>query len=254
MKNRFYVLEIIVTIFFILNSTNSNCQSLKNTEWTRVLVENNVEGNLIVNKQLTKKPIKYLFLEDTVLISIDESYSTTALYSINGNILSIGNFVKYKIDSLSDQLLIVSDLPKQGIPASTLGIFTLMSTNFIFDFLKQSQQLTIIGDSVILANELFCPVYNGDINNIFSERGAFAYSAYKGSFTISRDGYIRDIQILKGTKDDIIRISNKLISTKGNWIIPPTPKPFDYKIDFELLIGEVGDFYGANIFLHPRKK
>lgn len=254
MQNRFNVLEIIATIFFILNSVNSNCQSLKNTEWIRILVENNVEGNIIVNQQLSKKPIKYFFLEDSVLISADESYSTKVLYSINGGILSIGNFVKYKIDSLSEQLLIVSDLPKQGIPTSKLGIFTLMNTDFIFDFLKQSQQLTIINDSVILANELFCPVYNGDISMIFSQRGAFSYSVYKGSFTISKDGNIRDIQILKGTKDDIVRISNTLISTKGHWIIPPTPKPYDCKIDFQLSITEVGDFFGANIYFHPLKK
>lgn len=254
MQTRFYVLEIVATIFFIINSANSNCQSLKNTEWTRILVENNVEGNFIINQQLSKKPIKYFFLEDSVLISADESYSTKVLYSINDGILSIGNFVKYKIDSLSDQLLIVSDVPKQGIPPSRLGIFTLMNTDFIFDYLKQSQQLTIIGDSVILANELFCPVYNGEINTIFSQRGPFSYSTYKGSFTISKDGNIRDIQIMKGTKDDIVRISNTLISTKGYWVIPPTPKPFDCKMDFELLISEVGDFSGVNIYFHPKKK
>ena len=254
MQARFYLLEIVATIFFILNSANSNCQSLKNTEWTRILVENNVKGSLIVNQQLSKNPIKYFFLEDSVLISADESYSTKVSYSINGGILSIGNFVKYKIDSLSDQLLIVSDVPKQGIPSSRLGIFTLMNTNFIFDYLRQNHQLTIIEDSVILANELFCPVYNGEINTLFSQMGSFAHGAYKGYFTISKDGNIRDIQILKGTKDDIVRISNMLISTKGYWIIPPTPKPFNCKIDFELLITGVGDFSGTNIYLHPKEK
>ena len=132
MLTRFYILQIVGTIFFNLYSVNSTCQSLKNTEWTRILVENNVDGNFIVDQQLTKKPIKYFFLEDSVLISTNESYSTKVLYSIQGGILTIGNFVKYKIDSLNEQLLIVSDVAKQGIPPSRLGVFTLMNTDFIF--------------------------------------------------------------------------------------------------------------------------
>ena len=254
MLTRFYILQIVGTIFFNLYSVNSICQSLKNTEWTRILVENNVDGNFIVDQQLTKKPIKYFFLEDSVLISTNESYSTKVLYSIQGGILTIGNFVKYKIDSLNEQLLIVSDVAKQGIPPSRLGVFTLMNTDFIFDYLQQTKQVTIISDSLIIANELFCPVYNGEIFQVFSQHGSFDHGTYTGSFTISKDGNIRDIQVLKGRKDDIIRISNMLISTKGNWIIPPTPKPYDCKIDFELEITGVGNFSGANIYLHPQKK
>ncbi|MEO6253846.1 MAG: hypothetical protein ABIO79_11095 [Ferruginibacter sp.] len=256
MQSRFYILKILAIILWMLNSANSNCQSLKNTEWTRILVENNIEGNVIVNQQFSKKPIKYFFLEDSVLISTDESYSTKALYSIKEGTLSIGNFVKYKIDSLSDQLLIVRDVPKQGIPASSLGIYTLMNTDFIFDYLQQTHQLTVINDSLIVANAFFCPLYNGDINTLFLDQlGSFSNSTFTGSFTISKDGNIRDIQIAlskKGTKQDIVRITNIIISTKGNWITPPTSKPFDCKIDFKLLVSEHDNFWGANIYLHPQ--
>jgi hypothetical protein len=251
MQTRLY-LKIIAAVILFFNCAASTGQGLKNTEWTRVVAENNIDGNLVVNQQQTQNPVKYFFLEDSVLISVKESYSTRAFYSVNNGILSIGNFVKFKIDSLSEQLLIVSDIPKPGIPASRLGIYTFMNTEFIFDYLRQTNQLTVFSDSVIMATELFCPVYNGDLNNIFSDQvDELAYKSYRGSFTIAKNGSVKDIQIEKGKKDDIIKISNRLLYTTGFWTIPPTPKPYDFKIDFELLILNEGNFSGANLYLHP---
>jgi hypothetical protein len=225
----------------------------------RLLVENRVGGKTILSQQLGNESIKYFFTEDTVFISTNEEYSTKMRYSINDSILLIGNFLKYKIDSLTDQTLTVTNIPTKDHDIDKLSTFTFPNIDYLFDYLKQTHQLVTIGDSLILAGNLLSPTHYGDITKLFLSEFASLTTdkTFTGSFIISKDGNIMDIQIPlseKVLKKDAEKISTVIMSTKGSWIFPPTSKPFNYKINFSVKITRIEPLIAVSFTFHPKNK
>jgi hypothetical protein len=252
-------MRALFTLIFSIAFINLDAQRLYNTEWVRVLLESNVKGKTVTKQLLGSESAKYLFKEKTVLISLHDEYSTEMQYSLTDSTLTIGKFNKYKIDSISEGILVVEDLPQKAGDNENSNIYTYLNTDYLFDFLKQTNQLSIVNDSMIIASNLFSPAYRGKIDSLFFRVFSDIYTdiSFTGTFAISKDGNITDVEIpinKKGVKGDVKKISDILKSTKGFWIIPPTPKPYYYKIDFLLLISHFDPLVGVNFYMHPTKK
>jgi hypothetical protein len=253
-------MKVTGVLLFILTFTNSSAQNLKNTEWIRFLtVDKKDASTTISNLESEKLSIKYYFLDSTALISLNDQYSNKQKYSVNDSILLIGDFLKFKIDSASDQILVLSGIPKKGMSSDNLTTLTFLNTDYLFDYLKLTQQLTIINDSLILDNNFLSPSYKGEIADLFFSEfiPAMEKDNFTGFFTILKDGNITDIQIPSDKKslqkaiEIIIRI---LKSTKGSWIIPPTPKPYDFKVSFTLRFSHPDPLLSVGFTLHPNSK
>jgi hypothetical protein len=252
-------MRVIFILIFIVSVLKLNGQQLKNTEWVRLLIEKDVGGKMITNQMLGQESVKYLFKENTVLISSNDKYSFEMQYSLDDQTLAIGNFLKYKVDSLTDEILLVHEFPKRDVADSKSSTYTFLNTNYLFDYLKQTQQLPVVNDSVIVANNLLSPAYEGNIDSLFSSGLSDIKSdiIFNGTFTISKDGGIVDVQIpinKKASKKDAEKIAAILKSSGGNWIIPPTPKTFYYRINFSLSISHHDPLVGVNIIFHPLGK
>ena len=253
-----YTMRTLFILSFIVTILKLNGQQLKNTEWVRLLLEKDVGGKIITNQLLGEESVKYFFKEKTVLISANDKYSFEMPYSLDDQTLVIGNFVKYKVDSVSDEILMVHEFPKKGSDGKS-PIYTFLNTDYLFDYLKQTQQLLAINDSVIVATNLLSPACGGNIDSLLSSglSDIKIDIAFDGTFTISKDGDIVDVQIPPNKKvreKDIEKVIAILKSTKGNWIIPPTPKPVYYRINFSLLIYHFDPLVGVSIIFHPQRK
>jgi len=230
-------MNAFLSLFFILCLANATAQNLKNTEWIQLSVQTR-DGKVVYELQPGKQSVKYYFLEDSVLVSSDEQYSNKVVYAIDDGILMIGKFTSYIIDSLNERTLVVSDFPQKGDKNKKLSTRTLLNTDYLFDYLRQTQQLPLLGDSMVVANNLFSPTYNGDLWKLFLDKiSPLVNRDLPCNFTISKDGNICEIQISsnkKFTNKEIKKISEIISSTQGSWVIPPTPKKFSYRMNFVL--------------------
>ncbi|MES1198318.1 MAG: hypothetical protein ABUL41_03480, partial [Chitinophagaceae bacterium] len=94
-----------------------------------------------------------------------------------------------------------------------------------------------IGDSLIVASNLFSPTYNGDFIKLLMSKynPNTGDETITGTFIISNDGSIKDIEMTsnqKHVKAGIEKITKIIQSTTGSWIIPPTPKPYQFQMNF----------------------
>jgi hypothetical protein len=232
--------RIIIILSFIM-SISSNGQKFANTEWIQVAAANRDGSKIIDYSKPGTRPTKYYFDQESVSISINEQYSTHLKYSVSDSVLLIGEFIKLKIDSISDPVIIVSDIPRKGIVDDRLYTFMLLNTDYLFDYLKQNEQIEIVGDSLIICNSMFSPTYSGDLSELFRYKYTpdLGKETITGVFTISKEGNMTDIEItsdIKHTKRGIENIAKIFKSTEGNWIMPPAPSAFKYKLSFSLFV------------------
>lgn len=234
-------MKIVIILISFLWFINSNGQGYTNTEWIQIGAANRDGSKIIDYSKPGTRPTKYYFDQDLVSISINEQYSTHLKYSASDSVLLIGDFIKFKIDSISDAVIIVSDIPRKGFTDDRLYTFMLLNTEYLFDYLKQNEQIDIIGDSLIICNRMFSPTYFGDLSELFRNKYSpeTGKETINGVFTISKEGVITEIEIksdLKHTKKRIENIVKIFKSTEGHWILPPAPVPFKFKLCFSLFV------------------
>ena len=246
-------MKLSIIIVFALLYLNCNSQSLKNTEWIQVTVESkdvNKNQNLF---QPGTPSLKYFFLDSTVLFASNDRYNMELKYSQSDSSLKIGANISYRIDTITDAFLIVTEIPKKGNINPVTATF--LNVDFLFDYLKKAAQLNIIGDSLIMASNLFSPAYKGIIDSLFILKysGKQVDAVFKGYFTVTHDGRIKDIGFVPGKrykKWDMDTISDVFMATQGSWIIPPTPKPYDFKLSFTLTLTDFRPLIGANVYFN----
>jgi tetratricopeptide (TPR) repeat protein len=230
-------MKLITTLLLLLFDLGLHAQDLNNTEWVQIKVERK-DGSAILNpSEAGNESVKYLFIGDSVLRSINEQYSFRQTYKVDNNILSIGNATRFKIDSLSDILLKITDIPNKQIVNDKLNTRTFINADYIFDYLKQTHQLKFINDSTILANNYLSPIYNGDFDKFFLSKFKLNVNneILNSAFIISSNGNIKDVQVSSDKLNDEKKIENAkeiIKSTKGLWIIPPVPDSIQIKINF----------------------
>ena len=223
---------------FLFYSGLINGQDLRNTEWVKISAERKDGSKIIERSGKDNAIIKYFFKEDTVLTSInDNEFSAKQKYSVHNGILSIGDLIKYNIDTINDIVLVITEIPKYELPYDRISRYTFIKSKFLFEYLKQAKQLNIIGDTLIQCDNQFSPTYvKGDIGKLFL--GQFQPTTNRvltGYFIISDNGNIKSVKIdpkNNFSKKEIEKFIRILNSTSGSWILPATTKPLQFKIDF----------------------
>jgi hypothetical protein len=248
---------IALLLFFIYSGLQG--QDLKNTEWIKIKAERKDGSKIIDRLRQGNESIEYYFTVDSVFTSTNEQHSLEQKYSINNNnnILAIGDFVNYKIDSLNEVFLGITEMPQQDLADDKLNSFVFINSDFIFDYLKQTHQLTIIEDSVVVCDNKFSPIFKGDIEKLFESqfKSAFSNKLLTGSFIISSSGDIRKVQIDtigKFSKGEIGKIISAINLTRGSWILPPTPTPMSFKITFAIKFKAIPPLFSIQFIFYPK--
>lgn len=232
-------MKITLALFLFLLSSNLQALDLNNTEWTQVKVERKDGSKIIGHVQSDKAIIKYFFRDKTVLISVDNQYTQNLKYYVDQNILVIGEFVKFNIERMDNEVLVLTQISKTQLTDDKLNRYTFINRPYLFDYLKENNQLKIIGDSLIEYNNQFFPTYFGNIDELFMTefQSQTENKSLVGSFIITSGGELKNIQFEPSNKfseKEINRIQKVINSTKGGWMAPLTSQPFQYKINFIL--------------------
>ena len=244
-----------LTIFLFLLYSNLQGQDLKNTEWIQVKEERKDGSRIIERQQNDKLIFKYYFKEKSVAVSINNQFTQELKYSLNQNILSIGEFVKFKVDTIDTEILVLTEIPKIELTDDKINRYTFVNQLYIFQYLKENKQLEIIGDSLIEYNIHLFPTCKRNITQLFmTELGSNTENKIlRGSFIINSTGDIKNIRLDstdRFSRNQIKEILKVLNSTSGEWIMPPTPKAYQYKTNFTLRFANFEPLFGINFPLN----
>ena len=91
--------------------------------------------------------LKYFFFDSTVLFSSNDKYDMGLKYLQNDSLLKIGNNIGYRVGTVTDEFLIATEIPKKGNIDPVTETF--LNVDFLFDYVKKTGQLNIVGDSLI---------------------------------------------------------------------------------------------------------
>lgn len=233
-------MKLLATLILLLAFVKLYSQNFDNTEWIQIKVLDKYGNEMTANRS---DPLKFYFKGDSLFRSTNEQYSYREPYKINNNILLIGNSTKFKIDSSSDEMLVISDISK-------INTRILLNTDYIFDFLRRSNLLHVTSDSIIQADNFISPTFDGDFDKFFMSK--FDFNVQKEElfcrFVVLHDGSISNIQVSSEQKfsgKDLDRIKNIIASTKDYWIIPPVPNGYRFNLNFAANISRSVNISGS---------
>lgn len=89
------------------------------------------------------------------MISVNNQYTQNLKYYVDQNILVIGEFVKFNIERMDNEFLVLTQISKTQLTDDKLNRYTFINRPYLFDYLKENNQLNIIGDSLIEYNNQF---------------------------------------------------------------------------------------------------
>jgi tetratricopeptide (TPR) repeat protein len=251
----------------LVNYISIGAQNLNNTEWIKIKVERE-DGSLLIDKrESVEDPLQYYFFTDSVYFSSAHEYSNKLRYSLQGSLLSIGDFAKYKIDSLDERFLILSQFNEE-MPQNRLNRYYFINSEFLFDYLKRNDKLHLTSDSELECDEHICPTHVGNMFELFSKQLKIVdQTKFLHGFFIL-DSSSRVIRCDVDTSNsfshkEVENVKAIISSTSGSWILPPTPAPLEFKISFALRINPLHfspsvaspkPLYGIRFELFPKAK
>ena len=115
MKPSYLITFVIVSTFLFVCNVELQGQDLRNTEWFEIKRQRKDGSRIISHLRLPAPKIKYLFEDDTAFISVNSGYSFGQKFSVNDNILSIGEVLRYNIDTLTNLVLALTENTKATI-------------------------------------------------------------------------------------------------------------------------------------------
>ncbi|HEU5052342.1 MAG TPA: hypothetical protein VFT78_04480 [Hanamia sp.] len=252
-------MKILLSFILFFTFSIVHSQQLKNTEWVKILATRK-DGSKINDRIRRDLKVENLYFKDnTVLISQNHQYSVEENYSIENGILSIGHFIKYHIDTAGNLVLKLSEINNQ-LPDDELNTYGFIKSKYLFEYLKENNQLKIENDSLINCTSQFTPTAKYDLTQTLKR--PFQYDgdsvSIKGYFTINQKHKITDIHIEHSANisaKQLTAFNNAIKKTAHLWIIPYTLKPYSFKMKFscsfkskyQYIAGHGGEFYTSHI-------
>jgi tetratricopeptide (TPR) repeat protein len=247
-----------IFVLLILVSCNQDIwgQKLVNSEWTRIRSERK-DGSRIVDRsnslkaRLIHSPISYSFYESTVKISYDGEYSTE--YKVFGDTLIIGYYIEgpqlvktafaqaevFKIDTLSNLFLILSELSFEKLPDDKINRFYFVNRKRYFDYLKNENKVHFINDTIIGCNRLLFPYYNESNIDLLLTRElsprTIKSTMVKGQLLFNSNGGIEEVKIDDNgelSEGQTLKLKKVLWSTSGSWTVPQTYQDYYFNMHF----------------------
>lgn len=240
-----------ILIFFVFCFQHALAQNLKDTEWSQVKVERKDGSRIIDHQRIELSKTKYAFKETTVSIIVNNVYLSELPYTINNNTLLIGEFIKYHIDKLDQENLVLTEIPNREKLDDKINRFTFLNKSNLFDNLKENGKIKIIGDSLILCDNQFSPNFNGNFTNLLTQefKSHTENKAIYGFIILNYIGVQENIQFEENksfSPNEIQKIKQIIQTTKEHWILPKTPAGYKFKIPFRIAFSYIKPMSGVH--------
>lgn len=230
-------MKILLTALLVLTIQISFSQNLKNTEWHRIFVQRKDESMLSdIDTQNLLQDIK--FEDTTAFISLDHIFVQEQPFKFKNEILYIGRFLKFNIDTINQIVLKLTDISDMKKSDHLLKTYSFINSRYLFQYLKEKNQIKFINDTLIQGNVEFSPIYaNADLRNLL--RDPFRHDGdsgiISGYFILNHNMEISEVKISRTENVNVkqTKAFTKILRKTGKrWTLPITDLPYSYKIDF----------------------
>lgn len=232
-------------ILLLIINFNTHAQSLKNTDWVRIKAERK-DGSRLIDRSArwSTEPLTFSFKDTTITFSYDGEYTNT--YTLDKDVLSIGivaeNNVflpteKYQIDSLSNLILTLSEIPKTNQDDKETNKYTFIRSRYYLQYLLSGSKITLSNDTIIECNKYLFPYFKGNIEVFLTQKLVPLKNsgAIRGSFLISPLGEISQVNIdstISISPEQLNEFKGVLLETNGQWKKPIPSMKHYYRMNF----------------------
>jgi tetratricopeptide (TPR) repeat protein len=244
MTPRFTINRLIYIVSFFI-SLSLHGQNLKNSEWIRVISERQ-DGSRIIDRtnSLLTKPVRYSFQDSDLIISYDGEFKSN--YTITQKTLTVGKIInnrfeaieRFKIDTLSDILLVLSQISDEKQPKDRANTYTFVRSKYYLQYLISNRKIEISNDTIIECNKLLFPYYQGnidmDLTSVLSSSFTKNGTAI-GSIIFTPDGKINQLKISNTENlltNQVKKLEESILQTNGKWKFPIPSNTRYFKLYF----------------------
>lgn len=229
-------MKIIISVFLLIYFSDASAQKLKNTEWTQITAERKDGSKILDRLHPEQYTIKYIFSDKSVITFLNSKYQSETGYTVTGKTLSIGDYIKYTIDTADSEILMLTQISNSGLTDDKINRFIFLSRRSIYQYLKEND-LVENDDSFLVSNNKFAPSFNGNIDSfLLSKFGIHKInSKLFGYFIINDSGKILDVHFYENTvflDNEIKKLTDIIKLTDRFWSLPETPKNISIKVNF----------------------
>ncbi len=246
----------IVILFLFSNYIGLKAQDLQNTEWFQIKAQRKDGSRILTLPHTHLHTIKYFFKKDSVLISTNDQYAKKLNYSVSDHILTIGKSQKFMIDTVNEIVLSLTEIPSKKLTDDRISSYDFVNSRFMFEYLRQTQQIKIFGDSLIESNDKFSPTFNGKLDSLFMV-AFFPFDDKKisGTMIMDANGEIKSVALdpnKQFKEEDEEKMIDIFQSTSGSWNLPEKPEHLGFKIDFAVNFSQYANVYAIFIQFHSK--
>ncbi len=239
--------KIIVTLIISLIIVSYAAgQSICDKEWVKFHVEKLDGSRYIERNNLLTTQIRYTFSNNGEVEIWGYFGEGEHKYLLEDSILTINTNVKYKVEELSDSLLILADISNEQIDKLKANRFYFTTEEKYVNNVLSKELVSFIDDSIIISNLYLKPICHYDLekslyNSLSSELPKNI--KFSGNFIISPYGVVTRVSINDevNTNSDFEKKFIELINkTSYRWNLPDYSRRFYYQNNFSVEV--LGNF------------
>jgi tetratricopeptide (TPR) repeat protein len=243
-----------ITLALLLTSiVNLQGQDLIDKNWTKFHIER-LDGSRVISRtNIVESPLNYYFQENGKVSIATVLGQEEIDYALKDSMISIGSHQLYQIDTLSDTLLILIELPEHPVDDDKINSIFFSTEEHYANNVISKNLVRFLNDSTIISNRHLRPQYTGGSLELYLYNELITLnqknSELKGSFIVTPTGQIIDL-IVNNDEDINEKVKEKtltlLLETSYRWRTTRTKTPYYYMVCFTVVFED--SFIGFSYF------
>ena len=232
------IVFLLLSIILLFTAT---AQNLTDKEWVKFYIEKLDSSRYVERNNLLTTHIRYTFSKNGT-VEIWGYGQEKHEYELKDSVLLIAPYIRYKIEELSDSLLIMADISNQQLEKDKANRFYFTTEKKYLNNVLYKGLVDVLADSIVVSNRFLKPLYTYDLekhllNPLSSE---FPQDIeFSGYFIISPHKKITNVTIKETDKplgDFGKRFKELIQETNYRWKLPDNSKRYYYRVDFSMKI------------------
>ncbi len=228
---------LAVIVFFFIYLYQLPAQNSFRQTWVKVKAERKDESRIVDRSNIENNYLEYRFTKDKVYIVISPEQIAELSYTLHSNELTIGNFIRYSVENLTDSNLVLLEKPYENLPEDKFNRYFFVKKDYYIADLIKKNRLTFENDSTIIASPKLFPVYSkGSFSEfVLGKIPRSKQTIVTGSFIVSTNNNITDFKLenrgnYKAKME--LKFKKAIKSTSQKWLLPSPTLPYNYRVNF----------------------
>jgi tetratricopeptide (TPR) repeat protein len=235
--------KIALTLILVLNFLSySVSQNICDKEWRKFHVEKLDGSRFVERNNLLTTQIRYTFRNNGDVEIWGYFGEGEHKYLFKDSILTIDTYAEYKVEELSDSLLILADITNEQTKKNKANRFYFTTEEKYVNNVLSKGLVNFLNDSIIISNWYLKPIYHYNLeeylNNSLSSELPKEIK-FSGNFILSPYGIVTKVSIngeVNSNNDFENEFIELIYETSYRWNLPDMTRRFYYQNNFTVRV------------------